>query len=88
MRRRRSERADRLTPGTMSTSEAVRRFQSEAGLVADGVAGPLTQIALYGGLSRYPVPRLSAAALEGTDLSRSPEGAPAADLVAETGGRG
>lgn len=44
-----------------STADAVRRFQSDRGLVADGVAGPLTQIALYAELGRYPVPRLSQA---------------------------
>ncbi|MFK7895596.1 MAG: AAA family ATPase [Myxococcota bacterium] len=43
-----------------STLSAVAAFQRERGLVADGVAGPLTQIALYGQLTRYPVPRLSA----------------------------
>jgi type II secretory pathway predicted ATPase ExeA len=43
------------------TSAAVGRFQQERGLVADGVAGPLTQIALYAHLDRYPVPRLSGA---------------------------
>ncbi len=42
------------------TRDAVRRFQFDRGLVADGVAGPLTQIALYGEIARYPVPRLSA----------------------------
>ena len=42
-----------------STRDAVKRFQKERGLVVDGVAGPLTQIALYGRLERYPVPRLS-----------------------------
>ncbi|MCR9098141.1 MAG: AAA family ATPase [bacterium] len=42
-----------------ATTEAVRRLQVDAGLVADGVAGPLTQIALYAGMTRYPVPRLS-----------------------------
>lgn len=43
------------------TTEALRRFQSTRGLIADGVAGPLTQIAIYGRLARYPVPRLSRA---------------------------
>jgi general secretion pathway protein A len=43
-----------------TTLSAVAAFQRERGLVADGVAGPLTQIALYGQLTRYPVPRLSA----------------------------
>jgi len=41
------------------TRDALRRFQSDHGLVADGVAGPLTQIAVYAGIGRYPVPRLS-----------------------------
>jgi general secretion pathway protein A len=41
------------------TLAALTRFQREHGLVSDGVAGPLTQIALYGLLERYPVPRLS-----------------------------
>jgi hypothetical protein len=45
-----------------TTLSAVAAFQRERGLVADGVAGPLTQIALYGRLSRYPVPRLSSGA--------------------------
>ncbi len=45
-----------------TTLSAVAAFQRERGLVADGVAGPLTQIALYGQLSQYPVPRLSAGA--------------------------
>lgn len=43
------------------TSKALVAFQQEQGLVADGIAGPLTQIALYGRLTRYPVPRLSSA---------------------------
>lgn len=41
------------------TLAALTRFQREHGLVSNGVAGPLTQIALYGQLDRYPVPRLS-----------------------------
>ena len=44
----------------LATLDAVKRFQSERGLIADGVTGPLTQIALFGRLERYPVPRLSA----------------------------
>ncbi|MCP4904512.1 MAG: AAA family ATPase [bacterium] len=44
------------------TRAAVRRFQSSRGLVSDGIVGPLTQIALYARLSRYPVPRLSESA--------------------------
>jgi general secretion pathway protein A len=43
-----------------ATVEALKRFQRDRGLIADGVAGPLTQIALFGQLERYPVPRLSA----------------------------
>jgi len=46
-----------------TTLEAVRRFQDDRGLVSDGVAGPLTQIALYARLGRYPVPRLSRASV-------------------------
>ena len=41
------------------TLAALTRFQRKNGLVSDGIAGPLTQIALYGQLDRYPVPRLS-----------------------------
>jgi len=45
------------------TADALRDFQSANGLVEDGVVGPLTQIALYAQLDRYPVPRLSASAV-------------------------
>jgi hypothetical protein len=41
------------------TLAALARFQRQNGLVSDGIAGPLTQIALYAQLDRYPVPRLS-----------------------------
>jgi hypothetical protein len=41
------------------TQAALIHFQRNSGLVADGIAGPLTQIALYAKLERYPVPRLS-----------------------------
>ncbi len=41
------------------TADALRDFQSANGLIEDGVVGPLTQIALYAQLDRYPVPRLS-----------------------------
>jgi hypothetical protein len=41
------------------TLAALARFQRQTGLVSDGIAGPLTQIALYAQLDRYPVPRLS-----------------------------
>jgi general secretion pathway protein A len=41
------------------TLVALTRFQRESGLVSDGIAGALTQIALYAQIDRYPVPRLS-----------------------------
>jgi general secretion pathway protein A len=46
------------------TLSAVSRYQRDRGLVSDGVAGPLTQIALYADLGRYPVPRLSQPEIE------------------------
>jgi general secretion pathway protein A len=62
------------------TAAALARFQSERGLVPDGVAGPLTQVALYGQLRRYPVPRLSAgiAAAPSVPAAPAPEAVPAA----------
>lgn len=64
-----------------ATAAALRRFQSDRGLVPDGVAGPLTQIALYAALDRYPVPRLSrgtgASRLDGASTPLSPVAAPA-----------
>jgi general secretion pathway protein A len=42
-----------------ATRNALASFQRDRGLIVDGIAGPLTQIALYGSLDRYPVPRLS-----------------------------
>ncbi|MEZ4279988.1 MAG: AAA family ATPase [Myxococcota bacterium] len=45
------------------TAAALRDFQRRIGLVEDGLVGPLTQIALYAELPRYPVPRLSASAV-------------------------
>ncbi len=67
-----------------TTFEAVRRFQLDRGLVSDGVAGPLTQIALYAGMGRYPVPRLSqfTSAEPGTKFDRD------ANARARTGERG
>ena len=53
------------------TRIALVRFQKRNGLVADGIAGPLTQIALYGKLSRYPVPRLSSVSTSPRSLSAS-----------------
>jgi general secretion pathway protein A len=40
------------------TADGVRRFQRRYGLEADGVAGPLTQMLLYGALDEYAPPRL------------------------------
>ncbi len=71
------------------TTDAVRRFQTEAGLVADGVAGPLTQIALYAGLTRYPVPRLSqqpVAAVGPPPVATSTPAPPAEPTLETTGG--
>jgi general secretion pathway protein A len=51
-----------------ATAEAVMKFQQERGLVADGVAGPFTQIALYAELRRYPVPRLSQYSRVGAEI--------------------
>ena len=42
-----------------NTRSALASFQRAHGLGADGIAGPLTQIALFGRLPQYPVPRLS-----------------------------
>jgi len=73
------------------TTAAVRRFQTEAGLVADGVAGPLTQIALYASLTRYPVPRLSeSATAPGPRPVATTAPAPPTESTLETtrGGRG
>ncbi len=44
------------------TSEGVRRFQSRHGLEPDGVAGPLTQMLLFGELDEYSPPRLEGGA--------------------------
>jgi general secretion pathway protein A len=43
----------------MSTEAAVREFQHDRRLDGDGIAGPLTQMLLYGVLDHYAVPRLS-----------------------------
>lgn len=69
------------------TLVALTRFQRERGLVSDGIAGPLTQIALYGQLDRYPVPRLSR-----DEPFRSQRASPSppsrADGAERAGGRG
>lgn len=71
------------------TRSAVARFQRDRGLVADGVAGPLTQIALYGQLTRYPVPRLSSRAPAGPTASAPapPDAAASTRASADTSGR-
>ncbi|HLK12731.1 MAG TPA: AAA family ATPase [Candidatus Binatia bacterium] len=42
-----------------ATADAVRDFQRSRLLVADGVVGPLTRIALYGAVGGYPRPALA-----------------------------
>jgi len=67
------------------TVVALTGFQRENGLISDGVAGALTQIALYGQIDRYPVPRLSA----GGDTSQSaPPASPTPTSIAAPGGTG
>ncbi|MFP6605665.1 MAG: AAA family ATPase [Myxococcota bacterium] len=44
-----------------ATREALQSFQRSQALGADGMAGPLTRMALYGSLDQYPVPQLSEA---------------------------
>jgi hypothetical protein len=66
-----------------ATREAVRRFQRDRGLVDDGLAGPLTQIALYAEIARYPVPRLSGSSDEIPEASDAPANEP----VPRSGGR-
>ncbi len=73
------------------TATAVSDFQREQGLAADGIAGPLTQIALYAQLDQYPVPRLSDPIGTGgrTVTSRFRSGAPAGVSSGQAeGGRG
>jgi hypothetical protein len=71
------------------TLAAVARFQRENGLASDGVAGPLTQIALYGRLERYPVPRLSGRKPARTRIA-SPQNPAASltDAAPDSGDRG
>jgi len=72
-----------------NTLAAVTRFQRENGLASDGVAGPLTQIALYGRLERYPVPRLSGSNPARTGIA-SPQNPAASltDAAPDSGDRG
>jgi general secretion pathway protein A len=51
-----------------ATRSALASFQRDRGLIVDGIAGPLTQIALYGSLDRYPVPRLSSPVAQATPI--------------------
>ncbi|MDG2050428.1 MAG: peptidoglycan-binding domain-containing protein, partial [Myxococcota bacterium] len=44
------------------TASGVRNFQRRHGLVPDGVAGPITQMQLYGDLDEYEPPRLGSPA--------------------------
>ncbi len=46
----------------LPTAEAVRRYQRKRRLRDDGIAGPLTQMLIYGDLDGYAPPRLSAGA--------------------------
>jgi len=53
-----------------ATYNAVRRFQSDAGLEPDGNVGPRTKMAIYSATQDYPVPRLSmATALQSGDVA-------------------
>lgn len=70
-----------------ATAAAVRRFQADRGLVVDGIAGPLTQIALYASMGRYPVPRLSARRPSTARPSDSTPASPS-EPNASTGDRG
>jgi hypothetical protein len=54
------------------TRNALIAFQNERGLVGDGIAGTLSQIALYARLVRYPVPRLSRFTTPNTASARPP----------------
>jgi hypothetical protein len=56
-----------------ATVASLKRFQRDRGLIDDGIAGPLTQIALFAELDQYPVPRLSAAVdTQSTAITTSP----------------
>ncbi len=46
------------------TAKALRAFQAEFTLESDGQVGPLTKMALYRSLPRYPIPRLSDGVIE------------------------
>jgi general secretion pathway protein A len=60
-------------------TNAVRRFQSERGLISDGIAGPRTLILLSNALAEADVPRLTSTgeiAAPGAASSRSPAESP------------
>ena len=46
------------------TAKALRAFQDQYTLESDGRVGPLTKMALYRALPRYPIPRLSDGLIE------------------------
>jgi len=54
-------------------TDAVRRFQSQQGLISDGIAGPRTLILLSNALDDAGVPRLTPAA----EIAAPGESAPA-----------
>jgi len=59
----------------MATEAAVRAFQLDHRLEDDGIAGPMTQMLLYGAQDRYAVPRLSDPGLDDSaDLAPEYEG--------------
>jgi general secretion pathway protein A len=57
---------DRVVSGLFdrTTQEGLQAFQRGHSLAADGMAGPLTRMALYGSLEEYAVPQLSDAGEE------------------------
>ncbi|MEZ4332394.1 MAG: AAA family ATPase [Myxococcota bacterium] len=68
-----------------ATAASLRAFQSANDIVEDGVVGPLTQIALYGRLDRYPVPRLSLASVRPMPSPLATDGAPPVSAAPRVG---